>query len=106
MKKKLIIISSIVAIVILVIIVLLGGKREYTIVVSKIDDRSPDRILIVYENNEKITVREIRYLDGVLLCKGNNVTYYGNLENIDELIVVLNDDSEVKAKVVEEEVKK
>lgn len=109
MKKKLVIIGSVLVVLITVVILLmLLSKTKYTIKVSMVDDQSPDRILTVYdENNKKIEVKRIEYLDGTLLCYGYNTTvHFGDIENEKELKVILKDKTEVKAKIVKEEVKK
>ena len=108
MKKKIIIGSVFVAIIIIGLLLIFMGKTKYTIIVSLVDDQSPDRILTVYdENDKKIEVRRIEYLDGTLLCHGYNTTvHYGDIKNVKELKVILKDKTEVKAKIVEEEVKK
>lgn len=109
MKKKLLIISGILFIVIIVSLLLIvtSNKTTYIIKVSLVDDRSPDRILTVYNNkNEKISVKRIEYLDGTLLCNGYNTTvHFGDIESEKELKIILKDLSETTAKIVEEEVK-
>ena len=106
MKKRLLIIGISALVVAIVVIVLLTRTR-YIIRVSLVDDQSPDRILTVYDNkNQKVEVKKIKYLDGTLLCNGYNMTvHFGDIENETELKVVLKDRSEVKAKIVKEEVK-
>ena len=105
MKKKYLIIGGIV-IVLVVIIFLIINKETYYIIVKKVDDYSPDRILEIYNSkNEKIDVKRIEYLDGTILCSGYNTTvHFGDVE--EELVIVLENNSKVKAKILEEEVKK
>ena len=107
MKKKVLIIGSVVLVVIAIVLVILLSKPRYKIVVSLVDDQSPDRILTVYNGkNEKIEVKRIEYLDGTLLCKGFNTSvHFGDIENEKVLKVILKDDSEGKAEVIIEEVK-
>ena len=108
MKKKVIILSSIiVTLVLIIILVVLLTKTKYTIVVSRVDSQSPDRILTVYKSkNEKVDVKKIEYLDGKLLCYGyNTAVHFGDIENVKELKVILKDGSEIIAKIIEEEVK-
>ena len=107
MKKKLLIIGLIIIVVIaIIVLILLLTKKSYVIKVSKVDDRSPDRILTVYYNEEKIEFKRIELLDGKALCSGLNPTvHYGNIEGINELRVILKDNSKVIAKIVIEEVK-
>jgi len=109
MKKKIIIISCIsVVIVVIALFLILSNNVKYTIRVSLVDDHSPDRILTVYnEKNEKIEVKRIEYLDGVLLCNGYNTTvHFGDIKNEKKFKVILKDNSEVIAKIIEEEVEK
>ncbi len=108
MRKKILIITGVIVIAIITILLITSmNKTQYVIKVSIVDDRSPDRILTVYnEKNEEIEVRRIETIDGVFLCNGvNTAVYFGNIENIDKLKVVLMDKSEVIAKVIKEEVK-
>lgn len=108
MKKKVIIISSVVlAIIILVIVLLLSNKMTYTIKVSMVDDYSPDRVLTVYnDKNEKVEVKKIEYMDGTLLCNGYNTTvHFGDIKDEKKFKIILKDNTEIMAKIVEEEVK-
>ncbi len=107
MKKKLLIITSIVTLIVAsIILIIFLNQTKYTIKVSKVDDQSPDRILTVYKEEEKIEVKRIELLDGRLLCSGFNTTvHFGNIEGISKLKVILNDNKEVIAKIVIEEVK-
>ncbi len=109
MKKKILIISGIIIVVIVtVLLIILLSKPKYTVTISLIDDRSPDRLLTVYKNKkEKVEVLRISAMDGTLLCKGNNTTvYYGDIEKEEKVKVTLKDKSEVIAEIVKEEVKK
>lgn len=107
MKRILIISGSVIIIGIIGVMILLSNGPNYEIRVSLVDDHSPDRILTVYnEKNEKVEVKKIKYLDGTDLCNGYNTTvYYGDIEEEKELIIILKDNSEIKAKIVKEEVK-
>ena len=107
MKKKLVIVGTVViTIAIIALLVLFLNKTKYIVKVSIVDDQSPDRILTVYENTEKIEVKRIELSDGTLLCNGYNTTvHFGDVEKEKELRVVLNDNSIVTAKIVIEEVK-
>ncbi len=108
MKKKIWIIAGILVVVIVaVLLIFLLSKPKYTVTVSVIDERSPDRLLTVYKNKtEKVEVLKISAMDGTVLCKGNNTTvYYGDVEKEEKLKVTLKDKSEVIAKVIKEEVK-
>ena len=108
MKKKILIISSILTILIISLVVYMICKPKYTIMVSMVDDRSPDRILTVYKNDtEKIEVNRIEYLDGTLLCNGYNLTvHFGDIEKEEKLKIIFKDKSSAEAKIVKEEVKK
>ena len=89
------------------LILLKNNKSNYLIKVSVVDDYSPDRILTVYENEKKIDVKKIQYLDGTFLCSGYNTTvHFGDIENEKELKIVLKDNKVEIAKIVKEEVKK
>ena len=107
MKKKVLIIGSVIVVIIAIVLIVLLNKPKYTIVVSLVDDQSPDRILTVYnEKKEKVQVRQIEYLDGTLLCKGFNTSvHFGDIENEKVLKVIFKDNSESKAEVIIEEVK-
>jgi hypothetical protein len=107
MKKKLLIIGAIVLIIITTILIILLNKTTYVIKVSLVDDKSPDRILTVYNNkDEKVDFKRIELPSGTILCDEINPSvYYGNLNGISELQVVLKDNSIVKAQVIKEEVK-
>ena len=105
MKKKLLIIGSIVVTVAIVaVLILVLCKTKYTIKVSMVDDRSPDRILTVYNSKgEKIELQRIEYLN----VSGNNLKSenFGDIETEKEYRVILKDNSKVTAKIVEEGVK-
>ena len=114
MKKKILIVVSIIILLLVIILLVLNinkkslNKINYRIEVSLVDDYSPDRILTIYNNeNEKVEVKRIEYLDGTLLCNGyNTVVHFGDIEDEKEFILVLKDDSKEKAKIVEKEVEK
>ncbi len=111
MKKKYVVIIALV-------ILLLGGiiffvirnakddesKAVYTVKVSLVDDKSPDRILTVYRNDKKIEYKEIRKMNGTLLCESNNsAVYFGEIKNESSLKIILKNDKEVVAKVMKGE---
>ena len=74
------------------------NAKTYRIKASKVDDYSPDRILSVYEDGKKITVKSIKYSNGTTLCSGTNTTvYYGDIEGISSYIVVLSGGTQMKA---------
>ena len=89
MKKKVLIIGSIIVVIIAIVLIVLLGKPRYTIMVSLVDDQSPDRILTVYnEKKEKVQVRQIEYLDGTLLCKGFNTSvHFGEVNEKDNISI-------------------
>ena len=108
MKKKILIIGGVLALVIIgVLVILFLNRTKYTIKVSMVDSKSPDRVLTVYnDKNEEISVKRIERLDGAILCYGyNTAVYFGEIKDKKELVVVLKDNTKVKAKIVEEEVK-
>ncbi len=106
MKKKYLII------IIALIILLIGGiiwfiyknTGNYIVKVNSVDEKSPDRVLTVYKEDEKIEYKEIRKMNDVLLCDSNNPSvYYGEIKNESKLKIVLNNDKKVVAKVVKGE---
>ena len=107
MKKKFIVVGSIITIIVAILLIVLLNRPKYTITVSLVDDRSPDRILTVYNlKNEKVEVKKIEYLDGKLLCNGyNTAVHFGDVEGITKVKVILKDRSEVIARIIKEEVK-
>lgn len=69
---------------------------EYSLHVNIVDDHSPDRVLSLYKNDKEIKFKEIRYTDGVVLCKYENpVIAVFDLEE-DYLVVVLENDEKVE----------
>lgn len=110
MKKKILIVLGVVVSISIItcLILSINNKVTYRVEVSLVDDKSPDRYLTVYNNkNEKIEVRGIEFLDGVKLCDGYNLkAYYGDIEDVKELRLVLMDNQKVVAQVVEKEVNK
>lgn len=106
MKKKYLIIGGIVLTIVIVLLVILLSKPKYVVKASRVDDRSPDRVLKVYKNDEEIEFKRIELLDGRFLCDTyNSAVYFGNLKDIKELRVTLNDKSKVVAQLIEDEVK-
>ncbi len=107
MKKNILIIIGIIIVAITGLLIIFLNRTTYYIKVNKVDDYSPDRILEVYNNkNEKVEVKRIEYLDGTLLCNGYNMAvHFGDIERENEFIIILNDNSNVKAKIIKEEVK-
>ena len=107
MKKKYLIIGAIVLIVITIVLIILLNKTTYVVKISMVDDKSPDRILSVWTNkDEKVDFKRIELTNGTVLCDEiNSSVYYGNLKDINELNVILKDDSKVVAKLIKEEVK-
>ena len=109
MKKKyllLIIIAVVLAVSIFLIIFFTRDDKteyNYTVKVSLVDDRSPDRLLSVYENDKKIEFKEIKYVkEDIRLCTYKNpVVFFGDLEGETELRVILTNDKAVVAKIEE-----
>ena len=90
-------------IVILILLFICFNKSTYTIKANKVDSYSPDIILEVYKDNKKIEYEEIQYLDGILLCEGNNKTVaYTDIIDEKDLIVILKNNKKVKAKIIED----
>ena len=104
MKKKIVIIA-------LALLILVGGVYfiikashvpVYEIKVELVDEKSPDRILVVLKDGKEFKdYKYIKYTDGVILCQQKNPTV-NVFEIEDELIIVLTDDSEVTANLVKE----
>ena len=88
MKKRLIIISLISVLVILILFIVFLTKKNnnqnYTVVVSLIDNYSPDRLLTVYnEKNQKLKVKRVEYENGKLICQGDIMAvHYVDIESI------------------------
>ena len=107
MKKKIIIALVILIIGILGFIYYYNATSidgEYTIKVKEIDDKSPDRELIVLRNN-RVTkkYKYIKYVDDpdVILCKVENPTINKHeIIDIDELVVVFPNNEEKIAKII------
>lgn len=73
-------------------------QKSYIVKATKVDAYSPDSKLTVYEEGNIISVKEIKYTDGVTLCSGSNTTVNtGDISGISSLIVVLNDGTQVSA---------
>ena len=83
MKKYLII--GITLIILLVIGIILFVNRDsstYIVKVNLVDEKSPDRILKIYRDNQEIDYKEIRKMNGLLLCESDNSSiYYGEIKN-------------------------
>ena len=107
MKKKILII--------LIIVILIGGlltylfiknndSGTYEIQVELVDDRSPDRILkVLKDGKEYNNFKYIKYKsNNIILCYQKNPTVNMFELTEDELVIVLNDDKEVFAKIRKE----
>ena len=103
MKKKIIIIIPIVLLIIGLGLILYKNSTpsKYEIRVDLVDDKSPDRTLVVLKNGkENKDYRYIKYSDGVILCYQKNPTVNVFEIDSDELIIVSSNDSEVIAKII------
>ena len=106
MKKKTIIIIIAVLLVIIAAGLICYFTRNttpstYEIRVDLVDDKSPDRTLVVLKDGKETKdYKYIRYSDGVILCYQKNSTVNMYEIDSDELIVVLLDDTEVNAKII------
>ena len=77
------------------------ASNDYTLKLISIDEKSPDRKLLLYENGKQVEFKEIRYVNNNLLCKGSNPTiFYGDLDNKEQLIVILKNDKKIKINVL------
>ena len=105
MKKKIIFCAIVLALIVAISLKVLSNKasNDYTLKLIPIDEKSPDRKLLLYENGKQIEFKEIRYLNNNILCKGSNPTiYYGDLKDKKQVIVVLKNDKKIKINVVKE----
>ena len=74
-------------------------QKSYSVTATAADQTSPfSRVLSVYEEGTKITVKTIQYSDGTTLCQGTNpnVNYYA-IEGETSLRLVLSDGTVVTA---------
>lgn len=94
----------VVLISILCLIFFLNKNSNYMVKINLIDDDSPDRILEVYKNDNKIEYKEIRLKDITLCTYDNPAVYYGELVDIEEVTIILKNGDSVKAKIFKEEV--
>ena len=97
-------ISIILIVIILLVLMIFIIKNDtpYTVVVNKIDDHSPARILRVYKDDKEISFKEIRYSDDVFLCSSLNPSvYYGDVNKEKKLKVVIDENNYIMAKIVE-----
>ena len=79
-------------------------SSTYIVKVNLVDEKSPDRILKIYRDNQEIDYKEIRKMNGLLLCESDNSSiYYGEIKNETKLKIILKNDKEVVAKIVEGE---
>lgn len=107
MKKKIIFCIIILVSIGVISLKLLANRasNDYTIKLIPIDEKSPDRKLLLYKKGKQIEFKEIKYLNNNILCKGSNPTiFYGDLKNKKQVIVVLKNDEEIKINVVNEEI--
>ncbi len=75
--------------------------KNYKVVATRADNYSPDSILKVFEDNKQISVKEIKYTDGVHLCDGTKlVVTTSDIKTEKSLTVVLNSGKEVKATLI------
>lgn len=106
-KKKIMIIFSFCVIILLVLLAFnfykSNGLTSYIVKIKRVDDQySPDRFLEVYHNNNKVEFKEVQLLNKTTICTyKNNAVYYGELDDIKEVIIVFKD-KKIKAKLVKE----
>lgn len=73
-------------------------QKTYAVSAKKVDAYSPDSVLTVYEEGQKITVKSIKFSDGTYLCSGTNTTVNtGDIAGETNFIIVLTDGTQVKA---------
>lgn len=103
-KKIFLALIALVVVVITIIFIFNSKSYDYTVKGYRVDDKSPDRILKVYEKGKEIEFLEIRYKDNVLLCTSEvPAVYFGDIEDVKELKVILKNKKEVIAKIEEVE---
>ena len=107
MNKKIVIIFTIALLIIIGIscFFIFTKNSDYKVKVGIIDSYSPDRSIALYnENDEKIEFKEAYYIDGVLLCYGDNPTVSkAELVDVQKLKFKLNNDEIVVANIIKEE---
>lgn len=71
---------------------------KYSIKFSKIDDYSPDRTVSIYYGSDKVSVTEVKYSDGTLLCTSSNMTVsYVDIIGESSFLIKLSDGSVITA---------
>ncbi len=104
MKKKVILGIIITLIVGVGVVYGIITKTQYYVVLEKIDNNSPARILKLKKDNEEIEFESVYYLDDVFLCDNTNPSINKNdVKNREKLKVILKDKTVVKAIVKKEE---
>ncbi len=75
-------------------------QKSYTISRRKTDSYSPDNLLTVYEEGSVISVQRIEYIDGGIICFGNNLSASDtDLLGVTRVVVVLNSGIKVTATI-------
>lgn len=75
-------------------------ESKYSLVIKKIDNYSPDRLVEVYKNGKKIEFKYLEYVDGTVMCTGKNPTVsYIDLIDVDTVTVVLDDNRIINIKI-------
>lgn len=99
-NKKILLLLFVIGLILLLILTF--SNDNYTIKVELIDGFSPDRRLTVYQNNKKIEFEELQYDDGTYLCSGKNpIVSYSEIIGVIELIVKIDENKQIIAKIVE-----
>ena len=102
-RTKGILIKSLVFIIILVsLIIIFYPRNNYSIKITEIDDKSPDRVLEVYNNKKKISFKKIEVNNNTLCTYDSPYVYYGELMDIEEVTVILNNNKSIKIKLEKE----
>ncbi len=86
----------------------INSNVKYTMSIQLIDDKSPDRRVIIKKNGKEISFKEIRYnIDKeVVLCKGENPTInLHDTKGYDDYVLVLKNNKEIIVKLEEEVLK-
>lgn len=76
-------------------------SHTYTVIVTRVDNFSPDSRLTVKKDGTAISFMEIKYTDGTHLCSGSKpVVTTADLNGETALLVKINDSKEVRATIV------
>lgn len=103
MKKIIAIVISLILILSLTYLIIdYNHKYNLVVEVNMVDEKSPDRILKVYDNDKEIKFKRIEYLDGVNLCSYEvPAVNFIDIKNEKKLVVVVKYGRKVEATIKE-----